>query len=314
MLSQQLLQLFIDYQIPSDLLSYDGDEDAPVMTKIERVKELVKGMFEMIDTCQKEQLVELKQETKMDSLLSDKSYMEVELNYKLTSLEKGRDKKEYKVKKRKKGGKMKSAKRKLSIGELEGGAPPPEAPSETASSASEPSGGEKKAEEKKGGEGGEDGIMAEDEGVFDVTKVPGMLEKRFLELDEDAAVRPTTINFGDQWSKKFKKTLIQPVQTCGVGPDEQKTEKNKAFDLLDGLTKSGSLVIDQAEMHVVIAGTHCFDMDLMDTVVKGNVNPIEKVERSSLIFATTIHGVGAEELVAEGQVERVKKYAPEGLF
>ena len=31
----------------------------------------------------------------------------------------------------------------------------------------------------------------------------------------------------------------------------------------------------------------------MDTVIEDNVNPIEKVERSSLIVATTIHDVKA---------------------
>jgi hypothetical protein len=39
-----------------------------------------------------------------------------------------------------------------------------------------------------------------------------------------------------------------------------------------------------------VCATHCFDKVLMDTLVKDNVNPIEKLERSVLIMGTTIHG------------------------
>ncbi len=51
----------------------------------------------------------------------------------------------------------------------------------------------------------------------------------------------------------------------------------------------------------------------MNTLIQDNVNPIEKVERSTLIVATTIHGRPAEELVKPEQLERVKQFSP-GLF
>ena len=38
---------------------------------------------------------------------------------------------------------------------------------------------------------------------------------------------------------------------------------------------------------------------LMDTVVLKNVNPIEKLERSSLLLATTIHDAPAERLLRD---------------
>jgi len=323
-LTQQLLQLFIDYQIPSDLLSYDGDENNSVEGKINRVKELVKEMFDMISTCESEQLAETLQKREMSRARHDEHHLNIQLEGRMASVSSSPSSSSSsssfkgKRKKMKKKSVMKEmdmaiggAPGGLAGGEGGGGAPggAPELPSEAPSV--EPSSGEKKEDKGKGGEG--EGIVAEEEG-FDVTKIPQLLESRFLALDEDAAVRPTTINFGEHWTKKFKKTLIQPIQTCGVGPDTQKTEKNKAFDLLDALTKSGSLMVDQAELHVVIAGTHCFDQDLMDTVVKGNVNPIEKVERSSLIFATTIHEIAAKDLVNESQLERVATYAPKELF
>ena len=64
--------------------------------------------------------------------------------------------------------------------------------------------------------------------------------------------------------------------------------KSEAFSLLDALTKAGALPVQCADLHVVVAGTHTFDKSLMDTIVKGNVNPICKVERSSLIMAGII--------------------------
>lgn len=88
-------------------------------------------------------------------------------------------------------------------------------------------------------------------------------------------------------------------------------EKNKAFDLLDALTKSGCLDIVQAEFHIVIASTHCFDKTLLDTVVQDNVNPIEKVERSVLIVASTIFDKPVEQLIRPEQLERVRTYSPQ---
>ena len=67
------------------------------------------------------------------------------------------------------------------------------------------------------------------------------------------------------------------------------------------ITGSGSIPCDDAELHVVLAATHCFDRTLLDTVVVDNVNPIDKAERSMLILASLIHGRPAEELVVREQ-------------
>ncbi len=92
--------------------------------------------------------------------------------------------------------------------------------------------------------------------------------------------------------------------------EAQGLEKDKCYDLLDALSKSGCLPFDEAQLHVVMAATHCFDKSLMDTLVQDNVNPIERVERSTLIVATTIFGQAAAELVRPEQLERVSTYAP----
>ena len=42
-LTQDLLKLFVEHQIPSDLLSYSGPSDASVAEKLEAVKEHVRA-------------------------------------------------------------------------------------------------------------------------------------------------------------------------------------------------------------------------------------------------------------------------------
>ena len=53
-----------------------------------------------------------------------------------------------------------------------------------------------------------------------------------------------------------------------MNTQEQEKERNQAFDLLDALTRSGALSVDEASLHVVIATTHCFDNSIMDTIIQ----------------------------------------------
>jgi hypothetical protein len=147
--------------------------------------------------------------------------------------------------------------------------------------------------------------------MVDYTKFPSLLDSRYEELDSDSVLRPTIINAGSVWSKKSFKSLMSEAETKPLHTDDQVLEKNAAFDLLDALSKSGALVMHSASLHVVIAATHCFDKSLMDTVVQGNVNPIERVERSALIMASTIHEKSASDLISENQRSRVLTYSPQ---
>ncbi len=130
-------------------------------------------------------------------------------------------------------------------------------------------------------------------------------------MDKEGAVRPTIINPGKTWTKSSKKSLLAESTTSNLNVDDQKKERSAAFDLLDALTKSGGFEVHDAELHVVIAATHCFDRSVVDTVVQKNVNPIEKVEFTSLIMATTIHNQPMENLVQGDQVARLLEYSPE---
>jgi len=95
---------------------------------------------------------------------------------------------------------------------------------------------------------------------------------------------------------------------------QQEKERNKAFDLLDGLSRSGALRIDAASFHVVVAATHCFDKTLINTVVQDNINPIDKVERSALIVGATIHEQSPEEMIKQEHIDRIKNGCSSHLF
>ena len=49
LLTEELIELFIEYQIPSDLLSFQGDEGLPVTQKVAKVQALVNAMRAMIE-------------------------------------------------------------------------------------------------------------------------------------------------------------------------------------------------------------------------------------------------------------------------
>jgi hypothetical protein len=147
----------------------------------------------------------------------------------------------------------------------------------------------------------------------DSTKYPSLLDKRYEELDPDSALRPPIIRPGSVWSKKSYEAILSSLVTEDMKAEEQYNAKRDAFDLLDSLSNSGALMMHNASLHVVIAATHCFDKCLMDTVVQGNANPIERGERSALIMASTIHERSASGLISENQKSRVLKYSPQLL-
>ena len=147
--------------------------------------------------------------------------------------------------------------------------------------------------------------------VLDVTKIPALLDKQYERYDRDNAIRPAIINLGPRWKKESAKGLLAARQTSWLtSGDEQTASRNAAFDLLDALTRSGGLVIEQGcSFHVIVAGVHRFDQSLMQTIIQKNVNPIVSVERSYLLMASTLQGVSVSELVTEQNDQQRERIA-----
>lgn len=176
--------------------------------------------------------------------------------------------------------------------------------------------------------GGEAPLVPASGAHFDYTQLPGAMETAFGAADPEGAVRPTIINAGQEWTRTSQASLLSapakstlPVEVrieedllfefvSHVLPPHhlqlQGNERKKAFDLLDGLTRSGILPIpDGVSLHVVVAATHCFAKTVMDTVVQENINPLERIERSSLVVTSTVHQVPPQQLVGPADAPRI---------
>lgn len=141
--------------------------------------------------------------------------------------------------------------------------------------------------------------------------MPTELDKAYETYDSDSALRATVISAKGVWTRRAREHLLSKTPTTkSLEAAEQATARTAAFDLLDALSRSGALPMAHAAFHVVMGATHTFDESLIDTVVKGNINPIEKVERSLIIMASTLHALPAARLVHGNQLERLANVTP----
>ena len=344
-LTQNILSLFIDYQIPSDLLTYDGDEDATLREKVERIKEHVHSVQEIISETKKEQLSDAEQQTNMhlEQQMQDfpppmecfGSPQEIQLasaSYQTLSASSqpffrhgnmyapqyaaqpmsmanatsqpmnspvSRNGRKFKLSSET----MAQAQESTAQSSVRSLSMPPTVTDATGNVDSDLS-------IKVSGDVGEEGDY--ESSTIDLTQIPKQLDKKLEYLDDESVLRPTMIKTDQVWEHKSQRNLIIKKMTRKVlGKDDQKAEKNKAFDLLDCVSRSGSLPLHSVELHVLIAATHCFDKSLMDTVIKDNKNPIEKMEKSLLIVASTIFGSSPTLLLKnENHVARLLEHCP----
>lgn len=325
-LTQQLLELFITYQIPSDLISYAGEPDAPVSAKVQEVTRHVGRMYEMIQLQKNEELAE-QQQKQAYQVAELEAETAIHVNYSTPS-----SPVDY----------ASPAQGAAPPMAMLGGAPPPAPggapmpppsapaprksarPMESAPAPPPPQARAAKpqpvpeaaappepvvdatAPQQSSESGGTSGPSTGD----DYTRIPVELDKRFEELDEDDALRPTIIKPGATWTLRRQKSLLSEPTQSTLHEDEQREERQRCFDLLDALTRSGALALDDASLHVVIAATHGFDKTLTNTVIQRSVNPIEKVEHSSLIVASTIQRTPVEALTRSEEHDRLETYSP----
>ena len=352
-LTQDLMELFVEFQVPSDLLSYNCfDDNVAVADKISNVKDNVKRVLDVINAEKEKQLKEEKEKTEM---AMEKTFGSVarELDVERQNL---------------------MLQRKCN---LDGGAPsrglrmmsetagpqmamsmavPPSVSFKSSSLGKLPSSLKLvflsknilnslfKADEilflDTGGvvqtqhvqdkgmhqtyqevnnqirppalkDGESIPLSSTNQKGLDFTLIPQLLDKSIEKSGGGSALRSTTIKTGGNWVRNRQDNLLTQPKKQHLQLEDIKKEKNKAFDLLDALSRSGSLPIAYSELHVVVAVTHCFDKDVMSTGVCDNINPIEKLERSSLILASAIHGLPARELITDvGELQRLEGALP----
>jgi hypothetical protein len=133
---------------------------------------------------------------------------------------------------------------------------------------------------------------------LDFATIPKKLDRVFESFDKEGALRTMTIKTGDEWTRTRQENLLTNMKSTRMTLNDKKTETNKALDLLDALSRSGSLPIASGELHVIIGVRHAFERNVMATVIEENVNPIEKVDFTSLLIGSTVHQVDIPTLLA----------------
>jgi hypothetical protein len=349
-LNQDLMELFITYQIPSDLLSYDtsslpgggglGSDVVSVRDKLQAVKDHVAAIHEMIGATKKQELAQRLEEVQYSMECVDDFSATLEVDMLCNSM--AQPPSMVKNKKMSKG----SAPRAMARGSSRSGGlvpgggrgggggglplpcPPPapcsiSAPVPIANATTNHKGGSSNTAPSSTSISGQQSAqnhhdhqlqkvqesVTVDRPFDDCTVLPDALNKKFDQLDKDGAVRPVILTVGKSWKKRSQKALLSAATTSTLQADEQKSERSAAFDLLDALSRSGGLTLDNTDLHVVLMSTHCFDKTLMNTIIQKNTNPIEKMEQSTLVMASVIHGKSAEELTEESQHERLHQHA-----
>ena len=358
-LTQDLLRLFIEYQIPSDLLSFEGDNEAELQTKLEAVKGHVKAIMDMLESTQKAQLEEAAQgylQEKLEKREEEFDCLERDGVPQMMAMSDSRGGGGFSfgmgsappppppaaapgglfggfggAQKKSAAPRFRSAapayQRNSLLNEVSMGAPPPPPPSFgatkqqqqiTIASTSTKSDGpvhqsEAVSEQVKQPLRQLSSTNKDESTAMDFTKVPSTLDTKFEKLDTDSALRPTIINVGEKWGKRSLKSLRGKPVEKSLWPKEQDEEKTRCYDLLDALSCSGSLEIDCASLHVVVAATHCFDESIVNTIVQNNINPIEKVERSILIVGSTIQGKPPGQLIKPANLAQIESHSPQLL-
>ena len=338
-LSEDLLSLFIDYQIPSDLLSYDGPDDLEAGEKVAAVKKNAQNVLEMIEALKADQIKE--QQAKADMAFEMKQ-TEYPPDPECATFGRAAGSASSVSMMRAKRSARSAAAPPMAIERQAGSIMPMPAPVMLGSApvafdsaqnnyddsvafdmcmedealiaaeshTSSPSDGTLLTEhtqinlvEAK--------LPAATKGT-DFTAIPKKLDKLYEENDTDDALRATTIKVGECWKKKSQTNLLSAMSESTInGQEEKNAVKAKAFDLLDALSRSGALPIASSELHVIVCSTYGFDRSVVETVVRDNMNPIEKVEAAFLLLNSVIRNIEPKLLLKDdNQVARLSRAAP----
>ena len=302
-LTQDLLSLFIDYQIPSDLLTFDDREGSGAATpseKVEAVKGHVAAVQEMLAAARAAEIAEEEEKARLEKERAAAAKAERErrenermMAYSMEAdacaeampmpmamesaatmsaapmMRRGGVEKSMAARGGTKpgsagGGMMK----KMSMARSMGAPPPPMAAAPMAAAAmSAPSPAPAPAAAPATdvpsvpvAEAAAEQAQVDGEAV-DLTQIPKQLDAQFEALDEDSSLRPTVIKTGvcararvcvlplaflsscgaasgETWTKRAQKSLLGKLVQSSMNSTAQKTEKDKAFDLLDALSRS----------------------------------------------------------------------------
>ena len=121
---------------------------------------------------------------------------------------------------------------------------------------------------------------------------------------------PTILKPGCGWTKQYSPSILSKPITAVLTSDDVSQESRKTFRFLEFLSLRGSLILEEASLHLVVASTHCFDQSLLN-VIKNNVNPVDGIIASELIVASVIHRKPAGEIIEPVHLDKAKYLCPQ---
>lgn len=288
-LTENIVSLFVDYQIPPDLLSYAGDESADTAFKLGAVIGHVSKVMEMIDAKKKEQLEE---ETRKADMRHEKTRRGGGPSHGPSASPSGT------------GERFQTFAASSVKRDLRGGS------QESLFSTNEAMPDKVEQFVRGMGDGPTERVMhkkldsdhppSEEQPLSevvpslesdDVTLIPKILDLALEQHDSEGNLRSAILRVDVPWTLHRQDSLLSPlsVSTLDGQSGQISVEKKRALDLLDAISRSGTLPIDSAELHVIVGVAHCFEGSLLDSVIRDNINPIEKIEKSLVLLAKHIH-------------------------
>jgi hypothetical protein len=329
-LTQSLMTLFMDHQIASELLKFDselsiGDEkgDLSTPTKLKQVKRNVKNNEDMISDLKLKQLSDKKQQNEYKTKETIKESINTSEN--LQGLFECSEVMQFEKQSRQ----VKPEHARVLSCSLQSFKPPAPVGTifdridynidcnvpriqqqsfqeedandydcEQSASFSNNNGDDNKQELKREEVSGNNMIESKNKPLSDDwTQFPIALDRALLASQTNhphisSALCAGEITAKAPWTRCRFDSMLQKDPISKMIYDSQKeVEKNKAFDLLDVLSRNGEDVLDNVEMHILCGSVHQFDLSLTDMVVKQNVNPILPIQQSALLFVSQLFEV-----------------------
>ena len=306
-LTQDVIKLLVEYQIPSDLISFDSSimkstTSIGTLDKLEQVKQLVGHLMDMIESKLNDKLKSKTRERKyydnVEEAFDESAQPEkVELMARVGSgdrVARGMPKKKKRV--------IQSDPINERIDDPVGSYEVQHSIPETNTIPTKNDDSKDSPNPTKTHEKPSLRVTA----VDDFTTVPFRLESNMLQLDPKEVMKPSKITLSN-W-QKHSRDLFGKDSSVGLKEADLKLETNRAFDLIDSLTKTADLPLEDTEVHVFLTVTHDFEEVVLENVIKNNENIIESAEASLLVLASTIHGVKPSQLVKETAIPRLQNY------
>mmetsp|Transcript_11544 Transcript_11544/g.29242 ORF Transcript_11544/g.29242 Transcript_11544/m.29242 type:complete len:923 (-) Transcript_11544:352-3120(-) len=327
-LTQDLVRLFIEFQVPCDLMTYDGPEDASSEAKLSRVKEYVKNLMDMVAAEKEKEAAEAKvrMETAVRNRVIDDLDESEDSELTVSTTSRSRSSKSF----RGRGGKgMQPMFRTMAapasiaapapsramnancvLEGFGGGSMQQQAQMMSMEVANDSSHIEADSPHEPSNIGDKRPLKRSRDGD-DLTTVPALMDERFEEYDPFHSLCATKIKVDSTWRiESFAGLLAASPRLASVREDELVRRRSRAMDLLDALSRSGDLPLAQTQLHVVVAATHCFDQTVMTTIIEKNINPLARLEHSAALVATTVTGKGLADIVTDEHRDRLKDTAP----